>query len=516
MERHGLAGVLILAVGAVGLVVYYFARPWIEDLRQRGTSDAAAIEGTISVGVDNWVGYFPLCSPAMKKRMRDRGWALRCEDDNADYAARMARLAGGELQFAVATVDSYLLNGAAEGFPATIVMVIDESKGGDAVVSRKAAFAGIDDLKARPELRVAFTPSSPSEHLLKAVATHFDIPALRGSGDWRVEADGSSAARELLESGKVDVAVLWEPDVSRALRDPAFGKLLGTEDTRKLIVDVLLVSRDFSRDEPELVKLVLHEYFRTLKYYRDDPEQLRADVAERTRLSETEVDSMLQGVAWMTLHDNASRWFGLAQRGQFAKDGIVDAIDATLQILTEAGDFAGDPLPDQDPYRILHSEPLEFLFSEGSFGAFAGDGAEQGSARDFGPLDEAGWEKLREVGTLKVRPITFQSGTDALGPDGKEELDKAVTSLSHYPNFRIIVKGHTGLRGDAAANRALSQRRAEAVARYLRVTHDVDENRVRAVGKGSSEPLPRLPGEGERRYQYRLPRVEMFLVTEVY
>ncbi|MDJ0851899.1 MAG: phosphate ABC transporter substrate-binding/OmpA family protein [Myxococcota bacterium] len=516
-SRHAVAGLVLLALGAALIVGYYFARPWLEDLQQRATSDAGDTRAEIAIGVDNWVGYFPLCSPVMKRRMREQGYRLRCEDDSADLAGRMAALRKGELQFAVATVDSYLLNGAPESWPGTIVMVIDESKGGDAVIARRSVVSGIDALKERSDLRVAFTPGSPSEHLVKAIATHFDIPALQDAGGgWRVETDGSEAAREMLESGAVDVAVLWEPDVSRALSAPEFTKLLGTEDTENLIVDVLVVGREFSKDEPGALQTLLHEYFRTLKHYRERPAELRADVAEHTKLPEEKVDAMLGGVAWMTLHDNAVRWFGLRQSGQFSRDGIVDAIGSALEILVQAGDFSSDPLPDRDPYRILHSEPLGALFGEGSFGGFATGASAEGLERSFEALDDAAWSRLREVGTLKVRPITFQSGTARLGLEGKEELDKAAENLRHYPNFRVVIEGHTGLRGDPEANHELSELRADAVSRYLQAAHGVDANRLRAAGRGSAEPLPRRPGEKDRAYDYRLPRVELSLVTEVY
>ena len=43
----------------------------------------------------------------------------------------------------------------------------------------------------------------------------------------------------------------------------------------------------------------------------------------------------------------------------------------------------------------------------------------------------------------------------------------------------------------------------------------MDPNRLRIVGYGSEKPLPRLPDESERAYGYRLPRVELSLVSEV-
>jgi outer membrane protein OmpA-like peptidoglycan-associated protein len=49
----------------------------------------------------------------------------------------------------------------------------------------------------------------------------------------------------------------------------------------------------------------------------------------------------------------------------------------------------------------------------------------------------------------------------------KEKLDAMVSRLKHYPTFRILVEGHTSFLGDADANKALSQDRADAVVRYL-------------------------------------------------
>ena len=69
------------------------------------------------------------------------------------------------------------------------------------------------------------------------------------------------------------------------------------------------------------------------------------------------------------------------------------------------------------------------------------------------------------------------------------------------------------LRGDAEANLQLSQDRADAIARYLALTHAIPEARIRAVGYGGEQPLPRLPEESDRAYAYRLPRVEIVLVA---
>jgi hypothetical protein len=180
VNTHAKVAITLVALGVFGIAAYKFGWPYVQEQIDRQTSDARDIKAKLVVGVDNWIGYFPLCSGELRKRMRAKGYSLQCEDDKADYPTRMQRLKSGELQFAVATVDSYLLNGPDKGFPGTIVAVIDESKGGDAIVAWKDKIATIEDLKRKSAVRIAFTPASPSEHLIRATSVHFDVTGLRG------------------------------------------------------------------------------------------------------------------------------------------------------------------------------------------------------------------------------------------------------------------------------------------------------------------------------------------------
>ena len=170
MNRHTKIVFVLVVVAAMVLLGGKYLQPIYDDWRQQDTSDARGTKGTIRIGMDNWVGYFPLCSNENKRRMRRIGYLLQCEDDHADYPARMARLRRDDLEMAVATVDSYLLAGNAVQYPGTIVAVIDESKGGDAMVAWADRLESIDSLKKEQDYRVALTPDSASEHLLKSIA----------------------------------------------------------------------------------------------------------------------------------------------------------------------------------------------------------------------------------------------------------------------------------------------------------------------------------------------------------
>lgn len=508
--NHVKYALTIVVLGLIGIGAVKYGWPILQERTQRETSDARNVKGRLAIGVDNWIGYFPLCSGAMHKRLRTAGYVLVCEDDKADYASRMQKLKDGTLQFAVATVDTYLVNGAPKGFPGTIVAVLDESKGGDAIVARKERVANLDALKRMQGLKVAFTPNSPSEHLLRAMAVHFDVPALRGKGSWRVEADGSPDALKKLLAQQTDIAVLWEPDVTRALGNAGIVKLLGTEDTRRLIVDVLLVNRAFSTKDSAAVSVLLNSYFQVLKEYRDQPQRLEQEVAESTKLPADSVKRLLGGVSWASLSDNFQTWLGTTP----GAEALVDSIQATVRILIDAGEFTATPLPEQDPYRILNRQFVAAAYVANVTGQKGAEASTPSLEKKFAPLEERAWSALKEVGTLKAVPVVFQSGTADLSPEGKLELDRAMETLAHYPNFRVVVKGHSGVRGDPEENKRLSEERAESVARYLNVTYSLDRNRLRVIGFGGEKPLPQQPGESERAYGFRLPRVELSLVAE--
>lgn len=513
MKSHAKFALIILAVGMVATGVWKFLQPKLVDMAQLSTTDASGKKGNIEIGVDGWVGYFPLCSPEMKKRLYQAGYGLKCHDDAADYKDRFNKLKKGDYQFAVATVDSYLLNGEAYDFPGPIVSVIDESKGGDAIVAWSDRVASLDELKTRSDYKIAFTPNSPSHHLIKAVATHFDVASLRDSTHY-VETDGSEAALKALLDRKVDVAVVWEPDVTRALAKKGITRLLGTEDTRQLIVDILIASQKTVKNDPDLVRILLREYFRTLKYYREHEADLVRDIADNYSINRGQAESLLKGVAWATLLDNAGQWYGVNDTG-YSEEALISSIESAVDILVSNKDFNANPLPDEDPYRLVNSRFVQELnqqFSSSGFGQSATGSADK--QVKFLPLTDAQWDRLETIGSLKTRNIVFVSGTSDLTHEGKIQIDQQMADLAHYPNFRIEVRGHTGLRGDAVENMALSQERAETVLRYIMVTHGVEENRARAKGFGSEQPLQRLPGESSRRYNYRLPRVEIKLVRE--
>jgi len=509
MNHHlKIVGSLCL-LGALAMLAYKGYELWQHEHQQRTTTDAVNTKGTITLARDGWVGYFPLCSQIMASRLRHQGYLLRCIDDQADYEQRFRLLARGDYTFAVATVDSYLQNAEATAYATPVIAVIDESKGGDAIIADASKVSRIEDLKDIDEIKVAFTPNSPSEHLLRAVRSHFDILPQKWLNRWRVETNGSVEALAKLNKGEVDIAVLWEPEVTRAMVAQNRVQLLSTEDTQNLIVDILVANAEVLQGQPELVATFLKTYFETLQYYRTHEDELIAELGDNLDLAPAKTELLLQGVEWKTLTDNAEHWFGTGasdNRQQY----LFDTINATLQLLQEDDVFKRNPIPNQDPNRLLSSSLITELYNSMASGELSRSAVQGDDA--FPPLSEQAWQRLTEVGTFRVRPITFSSGTSEITEKGRQQIDLLVQNLQHYPNFRVEIRGHTGTRGDPEANKQLSLARALAVYQHVTSQYPVDKDRFNARGFGGERPLQRLANESNRSYNYRLPRVEIVLM----
>ena len=117
----------------------------------------------------------------------------------------------------------------------------------------------------------------------------------------------------------------------------------------------------------------------------------------------------------------------------------------------------------------------------------------RGSKGKSGPLQT----KLNEL--LLGKTVEFDSSSSRLRNDNHKLLDAIVDVLKSDPNVRLEVSGHTDKNGKEEKNIQLSQRRAEAVKKYL-VYKGIKSSRIGAIGHGSSLPIAdEVTLEGQRK-----------------
>jgi outer membrane protein OmpA-like peptidoglycan-associated protein len=84
--------------------------------------------------------------------------------------------------------------------------------------------------------------------------------------------------------------------------------------------------------------------------------------------------------------------------------------------------------------------------------------------------------------------VLFATGGAALKAEAAADLSNLGAVLAEHPGRTVVIEGHTDSLGTQGFNDGLSQRRADAVMAYL-VAHGLDSRRIRALGKGESEPV---------------------------
>ena len=96
-----------------------------------------------------------------------------------------------------------------------------------------------------------------------------------------------------------------------------------------------------------------------------------------------------------------------------------------------------------------------------------------------------------KAGTIEItEQVKFKTGSAELAGKESDELLAAVRAVldSHTEIKKLRVEGHTDNKGEAAANKKLSQQRAETVAKWL-TDHGIDKARLASAGFGSEKPI---------------------------
>ncbi len=511
MKKTTLGAILLLLLGMGVVAAIFFLKPMIFEKKMRVTSDAATDSFTIRIAGDNYLGYWFITSPEMRKLSSKEGIQIDFTDDGGNYSERLKKFDKGDYDCVVLPVNSYLEHGNPYDYPGVILASISESKGADGIVGFGDSLptGKIHDLNDS-SLRIVYTLDSPSSFLLDLVIADFDFYNLQDSDEWRVPVDGSREVLKKAKKNEGDVFVLWEDDLSKALEIPGMNYLWGSDKFSGYIIDVFVFRRDFLEKHADRIQEFLKLYFRTLKIYANNEDLMLKEMRKSTGLKRDVLEKIMDKIEWFDLYQNCSDQFGIRTGPAApANDGLINTIIACTDVLIRTGKFDSDPLAG-NPYLITNSSALEHL-SKNMSRTFSGS---QGHDHDFDPLTEEEWDQLREIGAMRVEPIVFQSWDNRLTPEGKETVDKiAQILINNYPDYRIAVRGHTGP-GDEKENLKISLERAQVVAQYLTAVHGIDPDRFKTEGWADRKKPPRKPGESERAYRYRLSRVEFVLFEE--
>lgn len=116
--------------------------------------------------------------------------------------------------------------------------------------------------------------------------------------------------------------------------------------------------------------------------------------------------------------------------------------------------------------------------------------------------------RLAADGRVALYGLYFDTDSAVVRPDSRPQLVEMAGLLRADPSLHVYIVGHTDNQGSLAHNLALSQQRADSVARSLTATDRIDPARLVAKGVASLAPVAT---NGDEAGRTRNRRVELVL-----
>lgn len=510
-EERSKVGVLIAVTCwvLIAAAVAYAAKTWILPMFRKKerqqiteqTSSGGKYRSEIKLAADAFSGYALLRSPAMADRLRQKGIRLTMVDDKANYSDRIRNLRDGEVQAAVFTVDSFIKAGGELGeFPGSIVYVLDETKGADAVLTLTNSVSNINDLNSR-DARFVYTSDSPSEFLARIVVASFSLPKLPEK--FGISANGAEEVFKKFKAakpGEKHAYVMWEPYVSRARDLPGAMVLVDSSKLKGYIVDVLVCRREFLVENYDAARALVEAYARAAFMFNTDRQKLVDLVIEDARatgsekLDKTAAEQIVRGIQWKNTVENYIH-FGLLTGTQSGGiEHLEDVIAKITAVLVKTGALKDNPVKGA-ANTIFYDKILRDMkadsFHPGKelnlLGTGDGSDAEQARGdKELAALKDEEWNSLVPVGELRAEPISFARGTANINMAGDREISTLARNLLSWPQYYLMVVGQARPEGDLEANKQLAQARADAVVKVL-TANRIDSKRIRTKAIVSAE-----------------------------
>jgi outer membrane protein OmpA-like peptidoglycan-associated protein/ABC-type nitrate/sulfonate/bicarbonate transport system substrate-binding protein len=390
-----------------------------------------------------------------------------------------AALQAGNVDFVWQTVDELPINMG--GFKAAKVdarafIQIDWSRGGDACVSSKEVKA-VEDVLGHKSAMMMFSPDHTVFEFMINNSRLTPEQIVQVRKDTSFSMDDFTYGRVLFTQGKVDVACLWEPDVTLALAGrPGSHRLFSTADATELVADVLLARQELLTGQPEVAEKVARTWFAGVKLALADRAAAARTISSIVPRFKNELgyEKTLQAfswVKWTDLGDNVS-FFGLEGKAP-PFDRVYNQADGIWTKYPQA-----DIKERFVPAALRNDSIIRRIWEAEGRKAAA-------PAQKYEP-------RIAATGTpVFTKPVTinFDVGKKTLDVESMNILNnQLVPQLEMARGMYIRVEGNTDSLGSKPHNQALSEERAKAIVDYL-VSRGVEPTRINAKGNGDSKPV---------------------------
>jgi NitT/TauT family transport system substrate-binding protein len=286
-----------------------------------GTVNTTQQNQPLRVSWSLWPGYYPMVIADKKGLFEKHGVQVEPAFYNI-YANQASDLSSGMIDGALMTLSDTLFDSISKDIK--IVLVLDNSAGADQVVA-SSEIKSISDLSGK---RIGVQSSTVSGVLL--IREMLQANGISASDVTFVQVSPENVPASI--PGTIDAGYTYEPYTSSAIANGS-SVIFSSADAPGVIVDVLAFRKTVIEQRPEDVKAFIAAWFEAQQYWKDNPADGNAIIAEAIGLKPEEISS--EGVTLFDLNanlktftqgtDNSSIYYTAEQELQF----IINSGDIT-------------------------------------------------------------------------------------------------------------------------------------------------------------------------------------------
>lgn len=320
----------------VGIVIIASFATWFYNSQKPTGGDKFVLS------VNSWVGFGPFWLAKEKGFFDEQGINVDIQTME-DTGQRKIALAKGDIDGLGDTVDLLVLE-RDENVPAVAVMQIDASNGADGILATEN-IKNVANLKGQ---KIAVQKNFVSEAFLNYVLQKNGLAPT----DVQTIDTEAGAAGAAFVSGAVNVAVTFEPWLSKAKERNGGHVLVSSADYPGVVVDILSINEKYLKNHPDIVKKVMRAWFKTIAYWKSNPQEANAIMAKHYNVTSADFADIISGLNWPSYEENLAYFGTESQPGK-----IYEIANTFVNIFLKTGQIKARP----DVMRAVDQTLLQSL-----------------------------------------------------------------------------------------------------------------------------------------------------------
>ena len=282
---------------------------------------------TIRMLAPTWLGFAPVHVANDLGCFSQEGLEVdyKFEDDRANVLAAYAR---GDIDVDMRTVGEHQGRPRDAATPGVIIGTIDESRGGDGVITDETV-KSVADLKGKT---IAAEPNIPARLLLQMELKKAGLTL----ADVQIKDIATADTAAIFADTSIAAIATYEPFMSQAVKNssrPGARVFFSSRDYRGIIIDVITARREDLAANPKKYQSFLKCIYKAVDYSRAEPAKYAELAAPHFGLTPAEVtDILTTSLAYTSLTD-ADAYLG--KKGERGK--LHDIFDTVMTLNLENG-----------------------------------------------------------------------------------------------------------------------------------------------------------------------------------